>query len=66
MADNFASYFPVTVTGGTTNPMAGADAVQGQNPTALGLDPIIRCYPKPIYSTDIYTIRRKLWRWKIY
>jgi hypothetical protein len=41
MADNFASYFPVTVTGGTTNPMAGADAVQGQNPQALGLDPIL-------------------------
>jgi hypothetical protein len=41
MADNFASYFPVTVTGGTTNPMAGANAVQGQNPQALGLDPIL-------------------------
>ena len=41
MADNFASYFPVTVTGGTTNPMVGADAVQGQNPQALGLDPIL-------------------------
>jgi hypothetical protein len=41
MADNFASYFPVTVTGGTTNPMAGAETVQGQNPQALGLDPIL-------------------------
>jgi hypothetical protein len=41
MADNFASYFPVTVTGGTTNPMVGADVVQGSNPQALGLDPIL-------------------------
>ena len=41
MADNFASYFPTTITGGTTNPMVGADVVQGQNPQALGLDPII-------------------------
>ena len=41
MADNFASYFPVTVTGGTTNPMVGADVVQGPNPQALGLDPIL-------------------------
>jgi len=41
MADNFASYFPVTITGGTTNPMVGADVVQGPNPQALGLDPIL-------------------------
>jgi hypothetical protein len=41
MADNFASYFPVTITGGTTNPMVGADVVQGANPQALGLAPII-------------------------
>ena len=41
MADNFASYFPTTITGGTTNPMVGADVVQGPNPQALGLDPII-------------------------
>ena len=40
-ADYFASYFPTTITGGTTNPMVGADVVQGQNPQALGLDPII-------------------------
>lgn len=41
MAENFASYFPVTITGGTTNPMVGADVVQGANPQALGLAPII-------------------------
>ena len=40
-ADYFASYFPTTITGGKTNPMVGADVVQGPNPQALGLDPII-------------------------
>jgi hypothetical protein len=40
-SDYFESYFPVTVTGGTTNPMVGADVVQGPNPQALGLDPIL-------------------------
>lgn len=39
--DYFSSYFPYTVTGGTTNPMTGLDLVQGQQPQDLGLDLIL-------------------------
>ena len=39
--DYFSTYFPYTVTGGTTNPMTGLDLVQGQQPQDLGLDLIL-------------------------
>jgi hypothetical protein len=42
MADNFASYFPVSITGGEVNPATGLDAVQGQTPQPLGLDLILQ------------------------
>ena len=42
MADNFASYFPVSITGGNTAPATGLDAVQGQTPQPLGLDLILQ------------------------
>ena len=42
MADNFANYFPVSITGGGVNPATGLDAVQGQTPQPLGLDLILQ------------------------
>jgi hypothetical protein len=42
MADNFANYFPVSITGGNATPATGLDAVQGQTPQPLGLDLILQ------------------------
>lgn len=51
---DFASYFPIQRTAGVTNPMVGAELVQGQNPQALGLDPIIAAIQSQ-YTPETYT-----------
>lgn len=51
---DFASYFPIQRTAGVTNPMVGAELVQGQNPQPLGLDPIIAAVQSQ-YTPEVYT-----------
>ena len=51
---DFASYFPIQRTAGVTNPMVGAELVQGQNPQALGLDPILAAIQSQ-YTPETYT-----------
>ncbi len=54
MADYFSSYFPVAVTGGTANPMVGAEAVQGQSPQPLELGSIIEAIQSQ-YTPQTFT-----------